>query len=109
MHKPIHPMTRRSFLATGSAGAMAAVAMPRPAHAAQPTAEEQANIAAVNGFCATFDVPFDWDKMASYLAGGCKYRASQDAPMTEGPDTIVGFLRSFAGTATAASFEIVDT
>ena len=111
MQKSIRCVTRRKFIATGSAGVMAAVAMPRQSNATQstPTNEEQANIIAVNNFCATFDVPFDWEKMASYLTSDCKYRATQTAPITEGSDAIVEFLRSFGDTATAASFEIVDT
>ena len=109
MKKSINHLTRRSFIAVGSAGTIAGLTMPSPAHGAPPTAEEQANITAVNGFCAAFTVPFDWDKVASYLASDCKYRATQTAPVAEGPDAIVGGLRSFADTATAASFEVVDT
>ena len=108
MRRPSHRVTRRSFLTAGSAGAMAAVAM-RPIGAAQATAAEQDNIVTVNDFCATFAVPFDWDKMASFLRDDCKYRASQTIPMVEGPDAIVGLLKSFAGNATSAGFEIVDT
>ena len=63
----------------------------------------------MNDFCATFAVPFDWDKMASFLRDDCKYRASQTVRMVEGPDAIVGLLKSFAGNATSAGVEIVDT
>ena len=108
MRRPSHQVTRRSFLTTGSVGAMAAVAV-RQVGAAQPTAAEQDNIVTVNDFCATFAVPFDWDKMASLLRDDCKYRASQTVRMVEGPDAIVGLLKSFAGNATSAGFEIVDT
>ena len=108
MRRPSHQVTRRSFLAAGSAGAMAAVTV-RPVGAAQPTAAEQDNIVTVNDFCATFAVPFDWDKMASFLRDDCKYRASQTIRMVEGPDAIVGLLKSFAGNATSAGFEIIDT
>ena len=87
---------------------MAAVTV-RPVGAAQPTAVEQDNIGTVNDFCATFAVPFDWDKMASFLRDDCKYRASQTIPMVEGPGAIVGLLKSFAGNATSAGFEIIDT
>ena len=108
MRRPIHRVTRRSFLTAGSVGALTAVAM-RPVGAAQPTAAEQNNIATVNDFCATFAVPFAWDKMTSFLSDDCKYRASQAIQMVEGPDAIVGLLKSFAGNATSAEFEIVDT
>ena len=101
-------VTRRSFLATGGAGVIASVAT-RPLAAAQPTAAEQSNIAAVNDFCATFVVPMDWGRMASFLAADCKFRGSQTLPMVEGPDAIVEFLKGFAGNATAMSFEVFDT
>ena len=50
-------VTRRSFLAAGSIGAMASVALPRQAAATQLSSEEQANLTAVNDFCAAFTVP----------------------------------------------------
>ena len=101
-------VTRRAFLTSGGAGVVAAVAT-RPLEAAQQTAAEQSNIAAVNDFCATFVVPMDWDKMASFLAADCKFRGSQTLPMVEGSDAIVEFLKGFAGNATAMSFEVFDT
>ena len=88
---------------------MASVAMPGRVGAAQPSTEEAANTRAVNDFCATFVVPFDWEKMAPYLSNDCKYRASQNIPMVEGSAAIVALLESFAGNATSAEFEILDT
>ena len=55
-----HDVTRRTFLATGGLGALAAAA-PRRALAAQPTAVEEANVTVVNEFCAAFVAPIDWD------------------------------------------------
>jgi limonene-1,2-epoxide hydrolase len=107
MDKPVRDVTRRVFLATAGAGA-AAASFPRSAEA-QQTDEERANVKVVNDFCATFSVPFDWDKTTSFLSSDCKYRASQDTPIVEGPDAIVGFLDSFANQATSAEFEVVDT
>ena len=109
MSGPSSDVTRRSVLAAGGLGALAAIAVPSRTLAAQPTTEEQANIAVVNDFCAAFAVPFDWDRITSFLRDDCKYRASQTASMVEGPEAIVGFLAGFAGSATAAGFEIVDT
>ena len=103
-------VTRRSFLATGGLGAMAAAAVaPGRALAAQPTADEQANITVVNGFCGAFVVPLDWARVTSFLTDDCKYRASQESPMVEGPDAIVALLRGFVDTATLVEFELVDT
>jgi len=109
MHRPTSDVTRRSFLAAGSIGAMASVAMPGQGGAAQPSTEESANSTAVNDFCATFVVPLDWDKIASFLHDDCKYRASQNIPMVEGPEAIVGLLESFIGNATSVEFDILDT
>ena len=88
---------------------MASVAMPGQVGAAQPSTEERVNITAVNDFCATFVVPFDWDKIGSFLSDNCKYRASQNTPMVEGPEVIARLLESFVGNATSAEFEILDT
>ena len=102
-------VTRRAFLAAGSIGAMASVALPRQAAATQLSPEEQANLTAVNDFCAAFTVPLDWDRITSFVSADCKYRASQDIPMVEGPEAIVGLLKGFLSTATSAEFEMLDT
>ena len=102
-------VTRRSFLAAGSIGAVASVALPGQVGATQLSPEEQANTTAVNDFCAAFTVPLDWARIASFLSDDCKYRASQNIQMVEGPDAIVGFLERFAGNATLVEFEMLDT
>ncbi len=105
--KHTHDVTRRLFLATAATGA-AVAALPQAVNA-QQTDEERSKVRVVNDFCATFAVPFDWDKTASFLSDDCKYRATQTTPMVEGPDAIVAFLGGFADEATAAEFEILDT
>ena len=102
-------VTRRSFLSAGSIGAMASVALPRQAAATQLSTEEQANLSAVNDFCAAFTAPLDWDTITSFVSADCKYRASQDIPMVEGPEAIVGLLEGFLGNATSVEFEMLDT
>ena len=102
-------VSRRSFLASGGIGGMAALAMRREVGAAQSTPEEDGNIMVVNAFCSAFVVPIDWGNVAAPLSGDCKYRASQTIPLVEGPDAIVGLLESFTENATAVEFEIVDT
>lgn len=101
-------VARRTFLAAAGAGA-AAAALPRPAAAAAPTAAEQANLDAVNAFCADWKVPFDWDRLASALAADCKYRPTQETPLIEGRDASIAMLRGFAGAATACAFEVIDS
>lgn len=113
MCKATRHVTRRSFLTAGSvaavAVAVAAAAVPVEVDAGQATAEEASNIAVVNAFCAAFVVPFDWEKIATPLTSDCKYRASQNVPLVEGPDAIVEFLQSFAGNATSVGFDVIDT
>ena len=108
MRHPRHDPTRRSFLATAGLGTLAAT-VPNRALAAQPTAEEQANRAVVNDFCAAFVVPLDWDRIASFVTADCKYRATQEIAIVEGPAAIVELLRGFVDQATFAEFEIRDT
>ncbi len=102
-------VSRRSFLATGGVGGMAALAMRRDVRAAQSTPEEDRNIGVVSAFCSAFVVPIDWERVAAHLSADCKYRASQTIPLVEGPDAIVELLERFTGNATAVEFEIVDT
>ena len=109
MCKATRTVSRRSFLASGGIGAMAALAMQREVGAAQSTPEEDGNIVVVNAFCSAFVVPMDWENVAASLSSDCKYRASQTIPLVEGPDAIVGLLESFTENATAVEFEIVDT
>ena len=100
--------TRRVFLATAGAGA-AALALPRVARAAALTPAEEANVKAVNDFCALFTAPIGWDRMAAFLTSDCIYRPTQTMDAVTGPEAIVGMLRNFAGSATASEFEVVDT
>lgn len=107
MNKNNSPHSRRHFLTAAGVGAAATV---WPADlAAQQTDDERANVDVVNEFCATFAVPFDWNRMTSLLSPDCRYRATQTAPVVEGPEAIVAFLLSFAGAAASAEFEVVDT
>ena len=108
MRKAMRTVSRRSFLATGGAGGLAALAMRHEVGAAQSTPEEDGNIMVVNAFCSAFVLPIDWENVAVSLSSDCKYRASQTIPLVEGPDAIVGLLESFTGNATAVEFEIVD-
>ena len=108
MRQTRHDVTRRSFLAAGGIGALAAAA-PGGALAAQPTAVEQANISVVNEFCAAFVAPIDWDRITSHLTADCKYRATQTTPVAEGHQAIRDLLSGFVESATSVEFELVDT
>ena len=106
MRHPHHDVTRRTFLATGGLGALAAAA-PGRALAAQPSAVEQANIAVVDEFCAAFVAPIDWDRITSFLSADCKYRATQTTPVAEGHQAIEDLLKGFVESATSVEFELV--
>ncbi len=100
-------LSRRSMLAAGGLGLAGVLA--RPAGAAQPTAEEAANVEVVNALCAAFTAPLDLPRITGHLTADCKYRATQTAPMVEGPAAIEAFLDGIAGSASAIEFEVVDT
>ena len=100
--------TRRNFMTAAGAGTLAA-ALPRRLGAAEPTAAERANIELVNGFCAGWKVPLDWDRLGAALAADCRFRPTQTMPVVAGRDAIIAMLQDFAREATAAEFEVVDS
>ncbi len=100
--------TRRTFMTAAGAGTLAA-ALPRRLGAAEPTAAERANIELVNGFCAGWKVPLDWDRLGAALAADCRFRPTQTMPVVAGRDAIIAMLQDFAREATAAEFEVVDS
>ena len=108
MTLPTRRPERRTFLRTAGIGAMAA-ALPRGIGATRQTPGETANIEVVNGMCAAWVAPLDVDRVASFLADDCVFRATQDAAPLSGRSAIVQYLQRAVGEATAAEFEVVDT
>jgi len=102
-------MNRRSFLASAGLAAPAALAVPSVAAAADWTAAEKANVAVVTEMCRTWKAPVDFDKVASFLADDCVYRATETAPPVKGRQAILDSLKKMLGTVSKAEFEIVQT
>jgi limonene-1,2-epoxide hydrolase len=101
-------MDRRAFL-TRAALAVPAAAAPGLAAAAEWTAAEKANVAVVNDMCRVWRAPVDFDKVGSFLADDCVYRATETAAPVKGRQAIVDSLRKMLGSVTKAEFEVVET
>jgi limonene-1,2-epoxide hydrolase len=102
-------MNRRTFLASAGLAAPAAVAVPALATAADWTDAEKANVAVVNEMCRVWTAPVNFEKVGSFLAEDCVYRATETAPPVKGRQAIVDSLKKMLGAATKAEFEIVQT
>jgi limonene-1,2-epoxide hydrolase len=97
-------ISRGGFLAAGLAGALA---LPRRAAAAAPTAEEKANLALVTAFCASF-AGRDMTKIASFLADNCVYRVTETTPPLSGKDAIER-IRTYVDRSTKIEFKILES
>ncbi len=100
---------RRTFLRTAGLGAVAVLARPGRADAAELTAAEQANVKVVDDMCAAWVAPLDFQKITRFLADDCVYRATETAPPVKGRQAIVETLQKMLGTSKSASFEVVQT
>jgi limonene-1,2-epoxide hydrolase len=96
--------TRGRFL---GAGLMAAVALPRRAAAAEPTAAEKANLALVTGFCASF-AGRDMSKITAFLADNCVYRVTETTPPVTGKAAIER-IRTYVERSTKIEFKILES
>ena len=109
MEKPGHRIGRRDALTTLGIGAVATVALPTQAGAAELTEAEKANVRLVNAMCATWVAPVDFAKLGAFLADACIYRATETSAPTRGRAAIIEVLQGFASQATFVEFEVVDT
>ena len=93
-------VTRRTFGAQVAALGMFGFAPAAAAQGALPpgrslsAAEEQANVAVVNAFCAAFGEQ-DLTKALSLLADNCTYRTVQTRPAAVGKDAVTKTITSF--------------
>ena len=94
---------RRVFLSAGVAG-LAGLA--RTAAAAQTTAAEQANIAIVNEFCATWP-SHDLNKLLAFFADNGAYRMTETMEPANGRDALAARMGMIVNNVTA--FEVLDT
>lgn len=117
-------MTRRGFLATGGAGALAAALATAfagrafaedapaaaPAEGAKPAidlpAREKANIDLVNEFCAAWATR-DGAQVGAFFADDATFRMTEDAPPVQTRDAITKRLQGFLALAKKAEFEVI--
>jgi limonene-1,2-epoxide hydrolase len=85
------------------------VGLPGLLEAADWTAAEKANVAVVTGMCRTWVAPLDLDKVGSFLADDCVYRATETAPPIKGRQAIVDGLEKMLGSPSKVEFEVVQT
>jgi limonene-1,2-epoxide hydrolase len=97
-------ITRGGFLATSVA---AAFALPRGASAAEPTAEEKANLALVTAFCASF-ADRDMTKIVPLLSDNVVYRITETAAPLSGKDAI-DRIRTYVERSTKIEFKILES
>ena len=102
-------INRRSFLTRTGIAVPAVIAAPAFAAAADWTDAEKANVAVVTEMCRVWKAPVDFEKVGSFLADDCVYRATETAPPVKGRQAIVDSLKKMLGTITKAEFEIVQT
>jgi limonene-1,2-epoxide hydrolase len=96
--------TRGRFLGAGLA---AALGLPRGGAAAEPTAEEKANLNLVTDFCASF-ASREMSKIASFLANDCVYRITETAPPARGKDAVER-IRTYVERSTKIEFKILES
>jgi limonene-1,2-epoxide hydrolase len=101
-------MDRRAFIGL-TAMATAALGASAPLEAAELTETERANVKLVNDMCAAWVVPLDFERIGSFLADDCVFRASETSAPIKGRDTIVASLKKGLGTAKKAEFEVVQS
>jgi limonene-1,2-epoxide hydrolase len=95
---PHATISRRGLFAAGGLAGFAAVAPPAAAAADAPSAGEQANLALVEAFLASWPAPdFDPDKvMATYLAPDCSVRVIDSQPFLHGPAAVAAAFKAYA-------------
>ncbi len=99
-------MERRTFI--GSA-ALAAIAAAQVGEAGQASAEEKANLAIVNGFCAAWATR-DPKKILAFFADDGVYRMSETTPPVTGPAGIMTRLGSWIESSDKGiEFKVLDT
>jgi len=97
--------TRRTFVTSGL-GAALATGLPGRAAAAEPTAQERANVQVVNDFCAAFSGQ-NLATITSFLADDGVYRMTETAEPVKGREAIAARLSGIVGRI--SHFDVLDT
>jgi limonene-1,2-epoxide hydrolase len=103
------PIDRRRFLTAAGIGTVAALSIPGLAAGADWSDAEKANVKLVNDMCAAWAAPVDFDRIGTFFAEDCTYRASETAMPIKGRQAIIDGLRKMLGSPQKAQFEIVQT
>ena len=102
-------VSRRTFLSAAGVGAATVAGLPVLLEAADWTAPEKANVAVVTEMCRAWVAPLDLEKVGSFLAEDCVYRATETAPPIKGRQAIVEGLKKMLGSPSKVTFDLVQT
>src|SRR6266851_6906656 len=98
-------VTRRRAITAATLGTLAA-GYPLSLRAAEPTAQEKANIQVVNDFCEAWRT-HDVGKIMSYFADNCSYRPLETMETAKGRDAVEKEIKRFVNNV--ERFEILET
>lgn len=98
-------MDRRGFVTAG-AGAIALASLVRPAHGAEMTEAEQANVQLVNDFCAAWP-EHNLDKLIAFFADDGAYRMTETTELADGREAVAARIQSIL--ANVDRFDVLDT
>lgn len=96
---------RRKFLAAG-AGVAALTGIARPAHAADMTADERANVKVVTDFCGAWP-SHDLAKVMAFFADNGAYRMTETTEPAKGRDAVTARVKSIIDRV--EEFKVLDT
>jgi limonene-1,2-epoxide hydrolase len=102
---PKREVTRRQAITAAATGALAA-GYPLSLRAAEPTAQEKANIQVVKDFCEVWPAR-DVTKIMSYFADNCAYRPLETMQIAKGRDAVESEIKRFVNNV--ERFEILET
>ena len=98
---------RREFLAAAGAAPLA-LALAGQSGSRELTADEQANLDVVNGFCAAWETR-DADNVVSHVAEDVIFRFTHDGDILEGRQTMHDRVSRIVGNATEVEFAMLET
>jgi limonene-1,2-epoxide hydrolase len=98
--------TRRSMLNTAGLGLAAIADLAAPAHAAELSPAEKANVQVVNDFCAAWPA-HDLNRVMSFFAENCSYRITETQEPIKGKQAVKDRIQSFL--SSVEKFEVNET
>jgi limonene-1,2-epoxide hydrolase len=98
-------VTRRRAITAAAVGTLAA-SDPLSLRAAEPTAQEKANIQVINDFCEAWRA-HDVAKIMAYFADNCAYRPTETMETSKGREGVEAAIKRFVNNV--ERFEILET